>query len=191
MTTVADRRAPAENGLWVFILGDLTLFGAFFSTFSWIRWQDRDLFARSADQLSQTIGLVNTVLLLTSSLAVVWAVHAFRSGRSAPAGTFVGAAIGCSAMFVALKVTEYVGVLSADLALAGNYFFTFYFVLTAIHLLHVLVGTGLLTAVRARARTGQSWKASRTFVEGVAVYWHMVDLLWIVLFALLYLASGR
>ncbi|KAA9165968.1 cytochrome c oxidase subunit 3 family protein [Amycolatopsis acidicola] len=173
---VPDRAPPpGESGLWVFIFGDMTLFAAFFVVFLWEFRQDRSGFSASADQLLLPLGAVNTLVLLTSSLLVVLGVHRGRRGA------FTGALL-CGSLFVVLKVTEYVHEAGLGNTLATDSFFTFYYVFTGIHLLHVLVGGVLLVS----ARHG----TSRRFIEGAGTYWHLVDLLWVVLFSLFYLAGA-
>lgn len=182
-----DHQATVESGLWVFILGDMTLFGAFFAGFAWHAQSDPMLFASSARELLIHIGAINTLVLLTSSLFVVAAVRAMHAGAHRPAARAIASALACALVFAALKITEYVAEVGAGFAPATNLFFTYYFVLTGIHLLHVLIGTLLLFATwRGLRRASPS--VSARFVEGAGIYWHMVDLLWVVLFPLLYIA---
>lgn len=183
------RRAPGEGGLWVLIFGDLTVFAAFFIAFAWARRQDPVGFSLSAEQLAQPVGLVNTLVLLTSSLVVVLAVHAFRIGQRDWARRLLASAIACAVAFVVLKVGEYSHLLSSGHVPTANSFDMYYFVFTGIHLLHIVVGTALLTVVRAKAGAGAPWSSTKRFAEGSAVFWHLVDLLWIVLFTLFYLVG--
>lgn len=180
-------RTPVEIGLWVFILGDMSLFGAFFAGFGWQAHVDPALFASSAARLLIGIGAINTLVLLTSSLFVVAAVRAMNAGAFRPAARALAAALVCALVFAGLKVSEYLAEIGAGYTPATNQFFTYYFVLTGIHLLHVLIGAVLLfTAWRGlRAATPS---LSPRFVEGAGIYWHMVDLLWVVLFPLLYIS---
>ena len=179
--------APAETGLWVFVLGDMTIFGAFFLVFLVENRADRPGFARAASQLLTAVGAINTFVLLLSSYLVVLAVHARRSDAAKRAGVLVLGALGCAATFAVLKVVEYGSELAAGNTPRSGLFFTFYFVLTGVHLLHVLIGSVLLSIWWRRTRSGRPWRVVRRYVEGSAVYWHMVDLLWIVIFTLLYL----
>ncbi|MGQ0621942.1 MAG: cytochrome c oxidase subunit 3 [Panacagrimonas sp.] len=180
-------RATVESGLWVFILGDMTLFGAFFVGFGWQAQSDPALFAASARELLIGIGGVNTLVLLTSSLFVVAAVRAMNAGEFRPAAQAIAAALACALVFAALKVTEYVAEVGAGYTPGTNLFFTYYFVLTGIHLLHVLIGAVLLFTAW-RGLHAETPSVSPRFVEGAGIYWHMVDLLWVVLFPLLYIS---
>jgi nitric oxide reductase NorE protein len=192
--TVVDHptgHTPGEAGLWVFILGDMTLFGAIFVVFISQRRADRAGFKESAAQLIQPIGAVNTLVLLLSSYLVVLAVFAHRRAQHRTARRLVLAAMACAATFAGLKAVEYSVELSAGHTPATGSFFTFYFVLTGLHLLHVFVGTALLSAWTVMLRRRRPWVWSRRAAEGIAVYWHMVDLLWIAIFALAYLVCAE
>lgn len=180
---------PGEVGLWVFVLGDMTIFGAFFSVFAWELREDRATFAGSAADLHQPIGVANTVLLLVSSYAVVVALHAHRRGLGRLRTAALLSALGCGVGFLAIKAVEYTLEIHAGHTPGSNDFFTFYFVMTGVHALHVAIGMVLLARWLRRGRRDER-RPTRVFTEGAAVYWHMVDLLWIVIFGLLYLGAG-
>jgi nitric oxide reductase NorE protein len=182
---------PAETGLWLFVLGDMTVFGWFFLVFMWERRRDEGLFVRSSAALYQPIGVVNTLVLLVSSLLVVLALHAHRVGRRPSAIRYLGGAGLCAVTFAGLKAVEYTLEIQAGHTPTENTFFLFYFALTGIHLVHVLVGALLLGGWWRVARRDNSWSRDRLFVESAAVYWHMVDLLWIVIFTLVYLVGAE
>ncbi|WP_313805984.1 cytochrome c oxidase subunit 3 [Sphingobium sp.] len=182
----AGQRVPGEPGLWVMIFGDLLAFGLFFVTFGVYRLSQSATFAASQARLNQGLGLLNTMLLLTSSLAIAIAVKALRERRlnDARQATHIGMALGFG--FVGVKTIEYGEKFAAGITPISNDFFMFYFAFTAIHLLHVLVGLGALTFIRSRCAavpTANGYKA----VEGCAIFWHLVDILWVILFAILYL----
>ena len=183
-----DPRVPGEAGLWVFLLGDMTLFGAFFAGFLVYRRAEPEVFRDSASALAAGLGAFNTVILLTSSLLMAAAIQAQRSGRDLRRmRRLLGGVLVCAAIFALIKISEYVHLLGEGHSPQSNVFFTLYFALTGIHLLHLLVGGGVVTALlRVLSASSDPW--SRTaFARGVASYWHMVDLLWVVLFPLLYL----
>lgn len=182
---------PGEAGLWIFILGDMTLFVAIMLVFLWDRRSQPDAFNEAAHQLLQPIGAVNTVVLLLSSYLVVRALDAHRAGRHGSAGHLVLGAIGCAAAFAGLKAVEYFSEISSGHTPASGKFFTFYFILTGLHLLHVVVGSALLLAWNGKLKRGRPWASVQRFTEGVASYWHMVDLLWVAIFALVYLVSAE
>ncbi|WP_181781128.1 cytochrome c oxidase subunit 3 [Pseudonocardia pini] len=182
---------PVELGLWLFILGDLTLFGLFFCGQLAERRSDPELFRAAASVLNQTFGTVNTVVLLTSSLTVALASDAIRRQRNRRAAALLGAGLALALTFAVLKVTEYTHLVADGHTPDESVAFVYYFTLTGIHLLHLLIGTVLLSLLLRRVLVlGSDQPVGRSFAEAVAVYWHMVDLLWIVLFALLYLVAG-
>ncbi|KAA0080109.1 cytochrome c oxidase subunit 3 family protein [Mycolicibacterium sp. P9-64] len=182
---------PGEAGLWIFILGDMTLFAAIMLVFLWDRRSQPEVFNEAAHQLLQPIGAVNTLVLLLSSYLVVRALAAHRAGRYGSAGHLVIGAIGCAAVFGGLKAVEYSSELSSGHTPASGTFFTFYFILTGLHLLHVVVGSALLLAWNGKLKRGRPWAGVQRFIEGIACYWHMVDLLWVAIFALVYLVSAE
>ncbi|MGV9836710.1 cytochrome c oxidase subunit 3 [Nocardia niigatensis] len=178
--------APGELGLWVFILGDMTLFGLFFAVFLWENRRDRIAFAESAAHLHRSIGAVNTLVLLLSSYLVVVALHAYRRGSMAHARVVLIGVLGCAMVFAALKAVEYSAAITSGHVVTSNMFWTFYFILTGIHLLHVLIGAILVTLWCRKCTDGKAGTTATRFPEIAAVYWHMVDLLWVVIFTLLY-----
>ncbi len=181
---------PGEAGLWVFILGDMLMFGVFFAAFLVTRAQHPSLFARSRASMTVAFGATNTIVLLTSSLFVASAVRAFRAGRRRDARRLVGLAGGCAATFAAIKLTEW-GIKLSDGDTPGtNLYFTFYYLLTAVHFLHLLIGSVVLFYLyRLLGRAPDPGRDERRIVESCASYWHMVDLLWLVLFPILYLSA--
>ncbi|HKP06683.1 MAG TPA: cytochrome c oxidase subunit 3 [Microbacterium sp.] len=178
---VEGRRVPGEAGLWVFLLGDMTLFGLFFAVFAAQMSARREEWAASAGLLHDDIGMVNTLVLLVSSYLIARSVAARHQGRARRARTFMTAAACLGLCFAGTKAVEYALLIGEGISPAQNLFFTYYFALTGIHLLHVVIGVAVLL-VCAR-RIGD---VSTAIVEGSASYWHMVDVLWVVLFPLLY-----
>ena len=184
----SDRHIPGEVGIWVFILGDMLAFALFFGVFMVERGADPGAFDASRRSLSVGFAVANTLLLLTSSLFVVMAVRAIRRGERALAPRLVLLAAACGGAFVINKALEYGAKLDAGITPATDDFFMFFYMLTGIHLLHVLIGLVVLAVLWRIARRSPRPSDQRHFEVG-ASYWHMVDLLWIVLFPLLYLVS--
>lgn len=178
---------PGEAELWIFIMGDLTVFGVFFTIWAWNYAQHPQLFELGRASMSQPIGLAETLTLISSSAAVVIALTHARWEQWSRAYRCYLAAIGFGGVFVVLKAIEYGRHLSVGAhALAGE-FFMYYFVFTGIHLLHVLVGLLGLSAAARSMRANAPRRCSIALLEGIGVYWHMVDVLWVVLFSLIYL----
>lgn len=180
---------PGEPGVWIFLFGDMVVFGVFFATFMYQRGQAPELFDVSRHTLSIGIGLTNTLVLLTSSLLVVTAVRAIRQSRRGAAQSMLAGALVCAVTFIGLKCVEYTTKVMAGHVPTENNFYLYFFVLTGLHLFHVLIGAGVLILLLTQARRSSLSATRMAVVEGGACFWHLVDLLWIVLFALLYLVS--
>lgn len=174
-----------EPSMWFFIIGDLIIFGVYFVSYMAYRSQNHNLFLESQQHLNQTIGVVNTIILLTSSLFVALGTTAAREGKGGDARRLFGMAAATGAVFPLLKMFEWIPEVSTGLTPATSLFFMFYYVMAGLHLVHVLVGLMLMGFVINRLRTAA--QPSVRFVESAALYWHMVDVLWLVLFALFYL----
>ncbi|KAA0108086.1 cytochrome c oxidase subunit 3 [Mycolicibacterium sp. P1-5] len=187
--TSVSRRIPGEAGTWVFLLGDMLVFAAFFATFMVERSKTPEVFDAARKTLHINIGLVNTLVLLTSSLFVVAAIGALRAGARAIALRALMIAAGCGVMFIALKVTEYVLLVQDGHTAGVNHFYLYYFILTGLHLLHVCIGVLVLALVLTQTRRSELSATRLAVIEGGGCFWHLVDLLWIVLFPLLYLVS--
>ncbi|CAN3130669.1 cytochrome c oxidase subunit 3 [Mycobacterium sp. smrl_JER01] len=183
------RRIPGESGTWVFLFGDMLVFGAFFATFLVERAGAPEVFDAARTTLHIGVGVVNTLVLLTSSLLVVLTLNALRAGAGPIATRAVAAAMLCGLVFIALKVFEYVALATAGHGPGANDFYLYYFILTGLHLFHVCLGLGALAFVFTQTRRAELSATRTAMVEGAACFWHLVDLLWIVLFALLYLVS--
>jgi nitric oxide reductase NorE protein len=177
---------PGEAGLWVLILGDMTIFGVFFVVFAHARAADRELFSKAQHELNFAIGLANTVLLLTSSWLVALAVKKVRGGEVSGGSRYLLLALLCGLGFIVDKVFEYSDKISAGLTPMTNDFLMYFYVLTGIHAVHLVIGMSLLLFLWRRTRN-PARTPSMPVMEGCASYWHMVDILWIVLFSLLYL----
>ncbi|WP_235037589.1 MULTISPECIES: cytochrome c oxidase subunit 3 [unclassified Novosphingobium] len=182
------RRIPGEAGIWVLIGGEMLVFSLFFLIFAYYRSQQPEVFSQSHLMLDRGIGLANTLVLLTSSLFVALGVRRVREGQPGD-GTFFRAGLACGAIFAALKAAEYTAKFSHGITPLTNDFFMYYFAFTGIHLVHVLIGSGGLAYLSFVASREPS--PSRTMLaECAGLFWHLVDLLWIMLFALFYLAGG-
>src|SRR3546814_756194 len=149
------------------------------------RGQHHALFLQSQQHLNQGIAVINTVVLLSSSLFVALATGAARNGKVRDAFHLFGLAVALGAAFPILKMFEWIPEISAGLTPGTNLFFMYYYVMTGMHLCHVLLGLAILGFVMRDLHVSQ--RPDIRFVETGATYWHMVDVLWLVLFALLYL----
>ncbi|MET7474357.1 cytochrome c oxidase subunit 3 [Streptomyces sp. NPDC005648] len=144
------------------------------------------MFRASQQALHPDLGLLNTLLLLTASRLVARGLRQLRAGR--PARTLPWALL-CALGFAAVKGTEYALVIHDGHTPTSNDFFMYYFVFTGIHLAHLAIGIGALTVLVVLSRRPALSRGQLLVAEGAAAYWHMVDLLWLVLFPLFYLVA--
>lgn len=186
-STDTKTRIPGEAGLWVLLFGDLTVFLVLFAVYLANRGKQPELFAQSQHALNRDLGALNTLLLLASSLFVVLATRAVRSPSHRHAPRLVLGAIAFGLGFVIVKIFEYHDKIAAGLTPSTNKFYMFYYVLTGIHLAHLIVGLVVLVVLFTLSRKEALTDGQFMFFEGGACFWHMVDLLWIVIFPLLYL----
>jgi len=177
---------PGDLAIWFFIFAELLVFGVFFIAYAVARSHDVALFDQSQLLLNRTAGGANTVVLITSSYFVVRAVAAIRRGDAQRCSGWLLGAIGLGAVFVVIKLAEFHAKFAAGITLSTNTFFMFYLSLTFFHFMHVVMGMVILTAVAFKARRGGYSAEDYTGVETGASYWHMVDLVWIILFPLVY-----
>ena len=184
------KRIPGEEGTWIFIFGDMCVFAVFFAVFLHTRISDPIAFAADQAQLNQNFGAINTVLLLVSSLFVVLGVRAVKSGTQRHlAPRFIVGAWLCGAGFLAIKVLEYAEKINHDITPQTSDFFMYYFILTGLHAFHLLIGLVVLVILYKLSQKPEMTKNQFGFFEGGACFWHMVDLLWIVLFPLIFLVK--
>jgi nitric oxide reductase NorE protein len=181
---------PGEAGIWIFILGDMSLYGALFASFMADRSETVNVFNQSASTLHTSLGTLNTVFLLTSSLFVALGIRAARERiRPSFAPPLFAGAFACGFGFVVVKYFEYSDLLREGLYPTDNAFYTYYYVLTGIHLTHLLAGMCVLVFLYKVSKKARHEHKDIRAMESGASFWHVVDLLWIVLFPLLYLVS--
>ncbi len=185
----ATKAPPGTDGIWTFLFIDMIVFSLFFVVYLSERLRLPEVFAASQARLDPKFGLVNALILLTSSLFVAEAVAAVRLGKVGLARNRLGLALICGLGFSVSKLTEYAGKFAAGISPVTNSFYSFYFLLTMIHFLHVLAGMVFIAHCLARARAETGQPAYLTKLENTGLFWHFVDLLWLFLFPLLYLAG--
>jgi len=182
----AEPRLAGDLAIWIFILAELLAFGLFFAAYAFARAHDPALFAAQQEALNRNAGAINTALLLTASYFVVRAVHAAEAGRGRHGARWLLAALGCAGGFVVIKLAEYAAAFDAGISLSSSTFHMFYLSLTFFHFMHVLLGMVILGALWLNARRGRYGPRDMNGIESGAAYWHMVDLVWLVLFPLVY-----
>ncbi len=185
----AEKYIPGEAGVWIFIFGDMMVFSIFFIVFLQHRSQDLPTYLTSQLTLNPHFGAANTILLLTSSLFAVLGLKSLRLNAFVVARRLFSLAALCGVSFGILKIIEYSQKILSGINLTTNEFFMFYFMYTGIHFMHVLIGLSVLAFMIHKTRSHTYTDNDRIAYESGAAFWHMVDLLWIVLFPLLYLVK--
>lgn len=179
---------PGDLALWIFIFMELLVFGVAFIGYAVVRVQNEEMFNQFQLTLNTELGAANTIILITSSYFVIRAIHAIRNDNDHRAcSLWLYYAIGCGGLFLLLKSVEYYEKFSAGISLSTNTFYMFYLGLTLFHFLHVILGMIILLAVAIKAQRGKYSSSDHIGVESGASYWHMVDLVWIILFPLVYI----
>lgn len=181
--------APRLSGdlvIWLLILAELLTFGIFFMAYAFMRVGQVSLFNASQATLNLHTGGINTLLLITSSWAVARAVQSVRRDRNHTGANWLAVALMCGGSFLILKTLEYISKIQAGIDVSTNDFYLFYFMLTGFHYLHVIVGMVMLSLLWFFTRRGQYGRDNCHALETGAAFWHLVDLLWIILFPLVY-----
>ena len=181
-----EKYPPGDLAIWVFILAELGAFAAFFGAYAFTRMRHVDMFNHYQQTLDTTAALINTIALITSSYFVVRAVVAIREDDAKRCVRWLMAALLMGAVFLVVKSNEYVHHIEEGIRLSTNTFYMFYLSLTFFHFMHVIMGMVILAAIAFKARRGSYSARQHTGVETGASYWHMVDLVWLILFPLVY-----
>lgn len=185
-TRTRSPRLVGDGVVWLLVLIELLTFGLLFVSFAFARWREPGVFAQGQGQLNLSTGALNTLLLVGASWCAARAVFAFRGDRSS-VGTrwLLGAMLGAIG-FLIVKTQEFASKIAAGFDWADDSFTILYTLLTGFHFLHVLVGALLFSVLAWKARQGAYGSGQLNGPESGAVFWHMVDLLWMVLFPLVY-----
>lgn len=185
-TEPGEKRLHGDLAIWIFILAELLAFAVFFLAYAFSRARHVELFNTSQLTLDRTSGAINTLLLLAASALVVAAVRQVAQGLKQSGSRYLLAALGCGAGFLCIKGLEFKAKFAAGISLSSNTFYMFYLSLTGFHFLHVLLGMAILLILWRQTRRGDYGPGQMNGLESGAAYWHMVDLVWLVLFPLVY-----
>jgi nitric oxide reductase NorE protein len=179
-------RTPGEPDMWFFVLFESVVFTSYFCVYLYLRTQNEAAFLDAQSALHLPLGIVDTILLLTSSWTMArCALHA-RSANHSAAQHYAYLTAGLGAAFLAIKVIEWVSLIDEGHTFASSEFMTHFFFLTGMHAIHLLIGFVVL-GVLIRQLANQR-RRSLTTIETCTTYWHSVDLYWVIIFALLYVA---
>ena len=189
----------AKLGLWLFLVTEILLFGGLFVVYITYRALYPDTFHAASHLLNRPFGAINTIVLICSSLTMAMAVNSTQRGDANRANQFLLITLFCAFIFMIIKYAEYSHKFHEGMLPGIHYtyegltdpkaplFFSLYFMMTGLHGIHVLVGMGLILWILIRSNKRHFDHAYYTPVENVGLYWHLVDLIWIYLFPLLYL----
>ncbi|HPS62504.1 MAG TPA: cytochrome c oxidase subunit 3 family protein [Bacteroidales bacterium] len=189
----------ARLGMWVFIFTEILLFGGLFLVYAIMRTHYSTEFHQAAHHLNAFIGAINTVVLLLSSATVAMSITAVQKGDRRTAVMLLLTTLICAGIFMVNKYFEWghkfhIGLYpGSDLMVTLSHgqvmFFSLYFFMTGLHMLHLVIGGILLTIVLVKVQTGSIHAGKFALLENGGLYWHLVDLIWIFLFPLLYLIT--
>lgn len=179
------RFVPGQPDMWFFVVFETLVFTAYFVVYLFNRAQHTELFLQSQEKLDLRIGIVNTLLLLVSSWVMARCVQAARDGAFRAALTNAYLTLCFGFLFLVSKVAEWVMEIRLGFGFGTTEFFSYYYFLTGIHALHLLIGFVVVGVVIYQLRSPA--RRSQRLVETGATYWHTVDFLWILIFSLLYI----
>ena len=189
----------SKLGMWLFLVTEVLLFGGLFVGYGIMAGKHHEAFRAAHEHLDRVLGTLNTAVLLLSSFTMVMAVLSARENRRKGLIVFLIATMALAGVFLGIKYFEYSHKFHDGL-LPGKYyshqgdtvpgqfmFFSFYFMMTGLHALHLLIGMGLMGWLLRRAWRGDFSSGYYAPVDLTGLYWHLVDIIWIYLFPLLYL----
>jgi len=198
---LAQQKDSAIFGMWVFLVTEVMFFGGMFAGYAVYRYRFHDAFMAGSDHLDLFLGGLNTAVLILSSFTMAMAVHSAQTSRRRPLMIYLVLTMLLGSVFLVNKVIEYSHKFHEHLVPGPSFafpgpegvnaelFFSFYFAMTGFHALHMVVGVSLLAVILWMAHRGRFSSNYYNPVEVAGLYWHLVDIVWIFLFPLLYLVG--
>jgi cytochrome c oxidase subunit 3 len=197
-------------GMWMFLATEVLFFGGLFTAYAICRWRYPEDFQAASKRLNVWLGAVNTAVLICSSLTMALAIYSARIGKRTALISFLAATMILGSMFLGIKVVEYTTDYNDSLIPGVRFdwsktleaenshgqsanpqhaelFFVFYFIMTLLHAIHMIIGLGVLLVLLVLSFRGRYGPAHYTPLEVAGLYWHFVDIIWVFLFPLLYL----
>lgn len=185
--TPKEAYSVSKLGMWLFLGTEVMLFGGLFAAYAIFRAKYPELFLESHRELNREMGAINTCVLIFSSMTMAIGVTAIQRGKKGLTSIMLLITILCGIAFGVVKYFEYGAKFSHHIYPDTNIFYSLYFMLTGLHMLHVFIGLGILIVILVLNMKGKFNEKYSTPVEMGGLYWHLVDLIWIYLFPLLYL----
>ena len=189
----------AKIGMWLFVFTELILFGGLFLLYASYRMKYPRDFHEGGQELNVVIGVANTLVLLTSSLTVAMSITAIQKGAKRQAQLLLSATLALAAVFLVDKYIEWSAEIGRGIYPSGpelmkrppgsNLFFGLYFTMTGLHGVHVLAGIGVLGVMLLLVTKDRITSDDYVKLENAGLYWHLVDVIWIFLLPLFYLAA--
>jgi len=176
---------PGEGDIWFFVLFESLLFTAYFCVYLYFRTQNERAFLDAQSALDLPLGILDTIILLTSSWTIARCVQESRAGRYQLARRLAFVTAGLGLAFSALKITEWVRLIHEGHTFTSSDFMQYFFFLTGIHGIHVLIGFVTLGVLVHQLSDPE--RRSQQTIETCSTYWHTVDLFWVLIFAMLYI----
>jgi cytochrome c oxidase subunit 3 len=189
----------AKLGMWVFLVTEILFFGGLFVAYIVYRAWNPELFTMAATQLDTLMGGINTVVLIGSSLTMALAIRAAQTDNPSASIKYLASTVALAFVFMVIKYFEYthkfeIGIFPGEAYTftgidhpKAHIFFSIYYMMTGLHGIHVIIGIGIITWLIIKTKQGAYSSSYYTPVEITGLYWHLVDIVWIFLFPLLYL----
>lgn len=201
--TMDQQTSSAKMGMWLFLCTEVLMFSGLFLAYFILRVLYPEMVLAAGEELDKVLGGVNTVVLITSSLTMALAVRSAHTNQAKATTRYLIATIALALCFMVVKYFEYshkihLGLLPGDafdaienahLPKYARVFFGIYFCMTGLHGIHVMIGVGIMIWLVIRNQRGEFNSQNFVAVENAGLYWHIVDLIWIFLFPLLYLVK--
>ena len=178
-------RFPGDPDMWVFVVVESLVFTSYFCIYLYSRTQHERAFLDAQSALTMWLGVLNTVVLLTSSWSIALCVRHTKAARYQTARRFALTTVGLGALFFALKIGEWVHLIRDGHNFTSSDFMQHYFFLTGIHAIHLIIGFVVLGVLIHQLSVPH--RRSHRTIETCSTYWHTVDLFWVVIFAMLYI----
>ncbi len=189
----------AKLGMWLFLVTEILFFGGLFVAYIVYRAWNPELFTMAATQLDTVMGGINTLVLIGSSLTMALAIRAAQTDNPSASIKYLASTVALAFVFMVIKYFEYTHKFELGIYPGEAYsftgidhpkahiFFSIYYMMTGLHGIHVIIGIGIITWLIIKTRNGAFNSSYYTPVEITGLYWHLVDIIWIFLFPLLYL----
>jgi cytochrome c oxidase subunit 3 len=199
--TLEQQKESSTLGMWLFLSQEMLFFGGLFMTYMLYRWRDSEAFAAGSATLDIKLGLVNTVVLIASSLTMAMGVHSAQTDKPKQLVRWLVATGGLGLVFLVIKYFEYAAKFEHHLVPGASFhfegpiggraelFFALYFAMTGMHALHMVIGVGMMALLIVMTLKGRFTAEYNSPVEMAGLYWHFVDIVWVFLFPLLYLVD--